>query len=174
MRVLEVEDSDVIVVSRKDIPHVVTCDQSTQTGTSSCETGVISIVVDESNSNKQQKTGKRSENKKDETRDNSKNSPTLGERKKSTKGAKRSKEFMQSKSKISISLGNTTLKDLSSKPSLVPSVTEDKDDSTATLSSGGTKDIALPAPSEEKLEELSPVRRNSNVQYHRDVEVTSL
>ena len=174
MSVLEIEDSDVIVVSRKDIPHVVTCDQCTQTGTSSYETGVISIVVDESDSNKQGKTDKTSGTEKDETRDNPKKSSPLGERKKSTKGAKRSKEFMQSKSKTPTSLHNATVTDSSSKRSMVPSIAEDEGRSAVALSSGGIKEIPPPAPSEERLEELSPVRCNNNVQCHGDVEVTSL
>ena len=173
-RVLEIEDSDVIVVSRKDIPCVETCDQSTQTGTSSHETGVISIVVNESDSNKQLKTGKTCGNKKDETCDNFTNSPPPGERKKSKKGAKRSKEFMQSNSKISTLLDNSTVKDSSSKRSVIPSIAEDDDSGAVALSTGEIKDVSLPAPSEEKLEELSPTRQNSNVQCYGNFEVTSL
>ena len=169
MRVLEIEDSDIIVVSRKDIPYVETCDQSTQTGTSSHETGVISIVVNESDSAKQQKTDKKSGNKKEETCDNFENSPEI---KKSKKGAKRSKEFMQSNSKMSTSLDNSTVKDSSSKRSVVPSITEDNSSGAVAFSSGEIKEV--PLSSEEKLKELSPTRVNSNMQCYQDFEVTSL
>ena len=170
VRILEIEDSDVIVVSRKDIPRVATCDQSTQTGASTEDPGCgVSIIINHSNPNNDKTVSKEKEKNKRTT--------INGENKKSTKSAKRSKAYVQNKSEaVAIVEVDNSATDNHSKAShnslQVPSV-KDLDDAVA-FSGGQFKETDSVAPFEEISRELVLAQSTTTAHAHEDVTVTSL
>ena len=166
VRILEIEDSDVIVVSRKDIPCVATCDQSTQTGASTEGPNCgVSIIISHSDSNNENTISKKREKNKETASVDEKN-------KKSTKSAKRSKGHVQNKSKT-VAIVETDIHPRATHNRLqVPSV-KDLDDEAA-FSGGQFKETDSVAQSEEISRELVLAQSTTTAHAHKDVEVTSL